>query len=106
MKVVVKGYGIVICLGQWTAIKRIKYLNPLTLANRACHGTGFVGFNLETGAIVEYPGHTTIKLYEIARDNKLSPEELRNRLWQNWKRMQIEIQERVISFYDQNCIIS
>lgn len=106
MKIVVRGHGVATCLDQWKAIKRIKHMDPLNWADRAYHGNGYIGFNLETDAIVEHPGPTTIELYEVMRDNTLSLEELRNRFWQNWKRLQIEIKERVKSFYDQNCIIS
>lgn len=102
----VNGYGRAICLSQWESIKRIKQMDPLNWVDRAYNGNGYIGFNLETGEIVKHPGPTTIKLYEIARNNKLSLEDVRNRFWQNWQRKQIEIEEKVKSFYDQNYIIA
>jgi len=105
MKIMICGYGIVTCVDLSKAIEKIMYLNPTYLVDQAYHGKGYVGFNLETGAIVENTGPATIKLFEIAKDNKRSLEELRSYLWQNWKRFRLDTRKRVESFYDQNYII-
>lgn len=101
----VHGYGTVTCVDESKALERIAHLNPSSLADKAYHGKGYIGFNLETGTVVENPGPTTIKLFEKAKDNKQSLEELRSRFWQSWRRSKIEIKERIKSFYDQNYII-
>lgn len=102
MKIMIQEYGIVICMDQSKAIEKIAHLNPTSLVDQAYHEKGYIGLDLETGNIVDNPGPTTIKLFEIAKDNKHSLEELRNRLWQNWNRFQINIKDRIKSFYDQN----
>ena len=105
-KIIIQGNGIATCLGQWEAIKKIKNMNPTTCVDQAYHGNGYVGFNLETGRITEHPGPTTIKLYEIPKNNEFYLQDLRNRLWQNRQRLQREIEERVECFYAQNCQIT
>lgn len=105
MKILVPGYGIVTCVDQSKAIEKITHLNPTSLVDQAFHRKGYIGLNLETGAIVDNSGPTTIKLFEIAKDNKHSLEELRNRFWQNWNRFKIDIKDKIKSFYDQNYII-
>jgi hypothetical protein len=106
VKIIIQGDGIAICLGQWEVIKRIKNMNPTTWADQAYQGSGYVGFNLETGRIGEHPGPTTIKLYEIPKNNEFYLQDLRNHLWQNRQRVQKEIEERLKSFYTQNCQIT
>jgi len=105
MKIIVQGYGIVTCLDQSKAIEKITHLNPTSLVDQAYYGKGYIGFNLEAGTIADHHGPTTIKLYEINRNNKLSLEDLRNHFRQNWQRFQIDIGERINIFYNQNCII-
>ena len=105
MKIMIQGYGIVICMDQSKAIEKITHFNPTSLVDQAYRGKGYIGFNLETGTTVENPGPTTIRLFEIAKDNKRSLEELRSYIWQNWRRFKVDIRERIKSFYDQNYII-
>jgi hypothetical protein len=88
------------------AIEKITHLDPTSLVDQAYQGKGYIGLNMVTGATVENPSPTTIKLFEIAKDNKRSLEELRSYLWQNWRRFKVEIKERIKSFYDQNYIIA
>ena len=106
VKIIIQGDGIATCLGQWEAIKRIKSINPTTCVDQAYQRNGYAGFNLETGRIGEHPGPTTIKLYEIPKNNEFYLQDLRNRLWQNRQRLQREIEERVECFYAQNCQIT
>ena len=106
VKIMVQGYGIATCVDLSKAIEKITYLNPTSLVDQAYNGKGFIGFNLETAATVENPGPTTIKLFEIAKDNKRSLEELRSYIWQNWRRFKVDIIERIKSFYEQNYIIA
>ncbi|MFP4082980.1 MAG: hypothetical protein ACLFVG_09540 [Candidatus Aminicenantes bacterium] len=101
-KMVVQGYKTVTCLGQEEALKAIKRLNAGTWVDQAYQGDGYVGFNLETGGVADHPGPTTITLYELPRDQNCSLGDLRNHFWQNWSRLQIEIEDRVKSFYVQN----
>ena len=77
-------------------------MNPTTWVDQAYQGNGYVGFNLETGRIGEHPGPTTIKLYEIPKNNEFYLQDIRNHLWQNRPRLQKEIEERLCSFYNQN----
>ena len=93
---------IVICLGYWEAIKRIKALNSSTFVDYAYQRNGYIGFNLETGEIVGGPGPTTIKLYEIDKSNEFSLHDLRNHFRQNWHNLQRKIDERVKFFYDKS----
>ena len=105
-KIIIQGDGIATCLGQWEAINKIKDLNATTWVEKAFKGNGYLGFNMETGEIEEKPGPTTIKLYEIPKNKELSLPDLRNHFWQNWQRLNIEIEERVKSFFIQNCEIT
>ncbi len=105
-KILIPGDGIETCLGQREAIRKIKVLNSSTWVDRAHQGTGYVGFNLKTGEIVENPGPTTIKLYEIQKDSECSLLDFRNHFRQDWHRLQIEIEKRVNSFYTRNCQIT
>ena len=101
-KIVIPGSGVTICLGYWEAVKRIKELDSTVFVDYAYQGNGYIGFNLETGKTVGNPGPTTIKLYEIAKKNELSLQDIRNHFRQNWHRLQRKIEERVKYFYDKN----
>lgn len=102
-KVMIQGNGIVTCLSQAGAIKKIKELDESTWVKKAYQGDGYIGFNMETGEIVEHPGPTTIKLYEIPKNRELSFLDLQNFFWQKWQRLRNEIEGRVKFFYIQNC---
>lgn len=106
MKIMIQGYGIATCVDLSKAIEKIMHLNPTSLVDQAYHGKGYIGLNMVTGTTVENPGPTTIKLFEIDKGDKRSVEELRSYLWQNWRRFQLNIRERVESFCDQNYIIA
>ena len=77
-------------------------LDSTVFVDYAYQGNGYIGFDLKTGETVDNPGPTTIKLYEIAKNNELSLQDLQNHFRQNWQRLQIEIGERVKYFYDKN----
>ena len=65
MKIGIPGNGITTCMGYWEANKKIKNLDSSVFVDYAYKGKGYIGFDLKTGEIVEYPGPTIIKLYEI-----------------------------------------
>lgn len=101
-KIVIPGRGTVVCIGYWEADKRIKDLDSSVFVDYAYQGNGYIDFNLETGEIVGDPGPTTIKLYEIDKNNEFSLEDLRNHLRQNRQCLQRKIEERVKFFYDKS----
>jgi len=102
MKIKIPGNEITICLGYWEANKKIKKLDFSVFVDYAYQKKGYIGFDLKTGEIVEYPGPTIIKLYEITNKNEFTLQDLRNHFRQNQQRLQIEIEERVKFFYDKN----
>ena len=106
VKIQMQDGGIEICLGQSEAISKIKGMNASTWVDQAFQGTGYVGFNLKTSEIVEDPGPTTIKLFELPKNSKQSILELHNHFRQDWQCLQIDIKKRVNSFYAKNCQIT
>lgn len=102
----IEGDGIVTCLSQKGAIKRIKELDESTWVKKAYQGDGYIGFNVATGNIDVYPGPTTIKLYEIPKNRELSLLDLQNFFRQKWQRLQNEIEGRVKFFYIRNCLLT
>ncbi len=105
-KILIEGDGIETCLGPLEAIKKIKNMNASNWVDQAFQGTGYVGFNLKTGEIVENPGPTTIKLYELPKNLQQSILDLHNHFRQDWHRLQIDIWKRVNYFYAKNCQIA
>jgi hypothetical protein len=106
VKIVIPGSGVTVCLSYWEVIKRIKDLDSATFVDYAYQGDGYIGFDLETGNTVGNPGQTTIKLYEIDKNNELGIQDLRNHFRQNWHRLQRKIEERVQYFYAKNYQVS
>jgi len=102
-KVMMHGNGIVTCFCQREVLKRIKELDESSWVEQAYKGNGFVGFNVTTGEVDLQPGLTTIKLYEIPKNNKLSLSALQSLFWQKWQRYQNDLEKRVKFFYNQNC---
>jgi len=102
LKIGIPGNGITTCLGYWEADKRIKDLDSTVFVDYAYQRNGYIGFNLETGEIVGDPGPTTIKLYEMDKNNELSLQDLRNHFRQNWYNLKRKIEERVKFFYDKS----
>jgi len=101
-KILIEGDGIEICLGPLEAIEKIKSMNTSNWVDQAFQGTGYVGFNLKTGEIVENPGPTTIKLYELPKNSQKSILALHNHFRQDRHRVQIDIEKRMNSFYAKN----
>lgn len=102
-KIMIQGNGIVTCLSQSEAMRRIKELDESTWVKKAYQGDGYIGFNLATGNIEEHPGPTTIKLYERPKNKDYYSSDLQNLFRQNWQRFRHEIEGRVKFFYIQNC---
>ena len=99
----IQGNGIVTCLSQREAIRRLEKLNESVWVKKAFQGDGYIGFNVATGDIDLHPGPTTVKLYEVPKNGGSSLLDLQNRFRQNWQRFQHEIEERVKFFYIRNC---
>ena len=102
-KVMIQGNGIVTCLSQREAVKRLKEFDESVWVKTAYQGNGYIGFNMATGDIDLHPGPTTVELYEIPKNGRSSLLDLQNRFRQNWQRLRNEIEGRVKFFYIQNC---
>jgi len=102
-KIMMQGDGIVTCLSQREAVRRLKKLDESIWVKTAFQGDGYIGFNVATGDIDLHPGPTTVKLYEVPKNGGSSLLDLQNRFRQNWQRFQHEIEGRVKFFYIRNC---
>jgi hypothetical protein len=104
-KIMIQGHGIVTCLSQREALRRVKALNESEWVEKAYREDGYIGFNVATGDIDFHPGPTTVKLYEIPKKEGASLLDLQNHFRQNWQRIQHIIENRVKFFYSRNCLL-